>query len=327
MRQRWMRHPWFRSAIAMSLLAGALVAMAAPASADGDDLPTYKHVFYIVEENRSFDQIIGNPDAPTFNQLATKYSLATDYFGTSHPSEPNYVAMVGGSDFGITNDGSYLTNVVDQPSLASQLEGNGLSWKSYSQSMPFAGFTGTCYPCNTTDPSSLYASKHNGFLNFTGVQSNPAEMQKLVPIEQLTADLASNTVPSFSFIVPDQCHDMHGTTSCPDATTNVKVADAYLAQLVANITVSKAWQSGQNAIVITWDEGGGTAGCCDANPGGGQIYTAVVTAHGPRGLVYPTPSNHYSMLAALQQVFGLGCLQHTCDTANVVPASPLFETE
>lgn len=193
--------------------------------------------------------------------------------------------------------------------------------------MPSAGFTGTCFPCNATDPSSLYASKHNGFLNFTGVQSSPAEMQKLVPIEQLTTDLAGDHVPSFSFIVPDQCHDMHGTTSCPDATANVKVADAYLAQLVKAITTSRAWQASQSAIVITWDEGGDTAGCCDANPGGGQIYTAVVTNHGPRGLVYSTPSNHYSMLAALQQVFRLGCLQHTCDTANVVPATPLFVTE
>ena len=193
--------------------------------------------------------------------------------------------------------------------------------------MPSAGFTGTCFPCNATDPSSLYASKHNGFLNFTGVQSSPAETQKLVPIERLTTDLAGDHVPSFSFIVPDQSHELPGTTSGPDATANVKVADAYLAQLVKAITTSRAWQASQSAIVITWDEGGDTAGCCDANPGGGQIYTAVVTNHGPRGLVYSTPSNHYSMLAALQQVFRLGCLQHTCDTANVVPATPLFVTE
>ena len=319
-----MRAKSIRLVLAVTLAAGATFAASAPALANSDNLPTYRHVFSIVEENRSFGQIIGNPDAPTFNRLATEYGLATSYFGTSHPSEPNYVAMVGGSDFGIHDDGSYLTNRVEAPSLASQLEARGLSWKSYSQSLPFAGFTGTCFPCNSSDPSSLYASKHNGFLNFAGVQDNPAEMQKTAPIEQLTTDLADNTAPTFSLIVPDQCHDMHGTNSCPDATTNVRVADAFAADLVNQIMSSAAWRDGQNAIVLTWDEGSGPAGCCDANPGGGQIYTTVITTHGPRGLTYTTPSNHYSLLASLQAMWHLGCLQNTCDTANVVPANRLF---
>ena len=319
-----MRSSWIRWVFAVSLAAGAAAATSTPAFANSDNLPAYRHVFYIVEENRSFAQIIGNTDAPTFNQLVTQYSLASSYFGTSHPSEPNYVAMVGGSDFGITNDGSYVTNRVDAPSLASQLDAHHLSWKGYSQSLPDAGFTGTCYPCNSADPSSLYASKHNGFLNFAGVQDNPAEMQKSVPIEQLNTDLANNNAPTFSFIVPDQCHDMHGTNDCPDATTNVKVADAYAADLVDSIMSSVTWRDGLNAIIITWDEGTDAGGCCDANPGGGQVYTSVITNHGPRGLNYTTPSNHYSMLATLQDMWHLGCLQNTCDTANVVPANRLF---
>jgi phosphatidylinositol-3-phosphatase len=151
--------------------------------------------------------------------------------------------MVGGSDSGITDDGSYVTNRVAAPSLARESEARGLSWKSYSQSLPFAGFAGTCYPCNSTDPSSPYASTHNGFLNFAGVQDNPAEMQPSVPIEQLNAS-----------------------------------------DLVDSIMSSAAWRDGLNAIVITWDEGTDVAGCCDADPGGGQIYTSVVTNHGPRGL-------------------------------------------
>jgi hypothetical protein len=311
---------------ALALVASMLFATALPSSAADEGVPRYKHIFYIVEENRETNQILGNPEAPHLNELANTYGLATNYFGTSHPSEPNYVAMIGGSDFGIKNDGPYTTNVVDQPSLAGQLEQAGLSWKSYSQSMPYAGFAGTCYPCNTTDPSSLYASKHNGFLNFKSVQSNPAEMQKLVPIEQLTTDLANDTAPTFSFIVPDQCHDMHGTNDCPDATTNVRVADDYVGQLVQSITSSSAWQTGQNAIVITFDEGNSSSGCCDA-PTGGKIMTSVITTHGPRGLQYSTPSNHYSMLAAIQQIYQLGCLQYTCDTANVPPATRLFATE
>jgi hypothetical protein len=281
-------------------------------------------VFYIVEENHSYTDIIGNPLAPQLNALANTYGLATNYYGTSHPSEPNYVAMVGGSDFGIKDDAPYTTHVVNQPSLANQLEGAGRSWKSYSQSQPYAGFAGTCYPCNASDPSSLYASKHNGFLNFASIQNSPAEMQKLVPIEQLNADLTGSTVPTFSFVVPDQCHDMHGTNSCPNTLTNIKVADTYAGRLVNDIMSSSAWKDGQNAIVITWDEGNTAAGCCTANPGGGAVATIAITTHGPRGLKYSTPSNHYSLLLTLQQMFGLGCLQNTCNAAAVKPMTPMF---
>lgn len=316
-----MKRFWTSCSAAFALAASTLFATALPSSAADDGVPRYKHIFYIVEENRESNQILGNPAAPHLNELANTYGLATDYFGTSHPSEPNYVAMIGGSDFGIKDDAAYTTHTVDQPSLASQLEDAGLSWKSYSQSMPYAGFAGTCYPS-----SCLYASKHNGFLNFKSVQSNPAEMQKLVPIEQLTTDLANDTAPTFSFIVPDQCHDMHGTSDCPDATTNVRVADDYAGQLVQSITSSSAWKTGQNAIVITFDEGSSGTGCCDA-PTGGKIMTAVITTHGPRGLQYSTPSNHYSMLAAIQRIYRLGCLQYTCDTANVPPATRLFAAE
>jgi phospholipase C len=322
MARRWIR-------LALALVAGlcGMIAWGTPTLAAAPHLPRYKHVFYIVEENHSFTDIIGNAAAPNLTSLARTYGLATDYYGTSHPSEPNYVAMIGGSDFGIKDDGPYTTNVVAQPSLADQLEGAGLSWKSYSQSMPSAGFTGTCYPCNASDPSTLYASKHNPFLNFAGVQHDSAELQKLVPIDQFGADLAHRTVPTLSFIVPDQCHDMHGTNDCPDTSTNIKVADDYAGQLVSSIMASPAWKDGQNAIVITWDEGNDNGGCCRANPGGGRIPTIVITTHGPRGLTYDVPSNHYSMLLTLQQMFGLGCLQNTCDTADVTPVTPLFSVD
>ena len=84
------------------------------------------------------------------------------------------------------------------------------------------------------------------------------------------------------------------------------------------------WSQGNNAIVITFDEGNGTAGCCDAVPGTGRVATVVITNNGPRALQDSTPYNHYSLLQTIQQAFGLGCLQYTCDTANVTPMTALF---
>jgi hypothetical protein len=319
----------------------ALIVMTVPAIAlahgrpgsNSSDVPSYQHIFEIVLENHSTGDIIGNANAPAINALAKQYGLATDYYGITHPSEPNYVAMVGGDFYGIQDDDAYNLpdHTINQPSLAQQLEGAGLTWKAYEQSLPYAGFTGTTFG------NQLYRSKHNGFLNFAAVQNDPAEMQKNVPDTQLFVDLATNKVPNFSFIVPDQCHDMHGTSDCSDDATKVSAGDTYTSQVITAIMVSQTWREGNNAIVITFDEGDTDAGCCDAGThdpnnldsgsgGGGQIVTIVITNHGPRGLQVSTPYNHYSLLLTVEDAFGLGCLANTCDSANVQPMTPLFAT-
>jgi hypothetical protein len=288
----------------------------------------YDHIFVIVEENTEFSGAIGNPLLPYFNQLASTYGLATQYFGTIHPSEGNYVGMVGGNSYGITDDRPYTVHQINQPSIVDQLEGAGLTWKGYFQSMPFAGYPGTCFP--TTGPC-LYASKHNGFVNFVHVSSNPAEMANLVPDTSLSTDLANNTVPNFAFIVPDQCHDKHGIGgTCVDPQLSTQT-DAYLQSTVTGIMNSQAWQGGKSAIAVVWDEGDTTLGCCDANPGGGQVATVVIQNANETQLRDATPSNHYSLVATLQAAFNLGCtfdgapVGFTCDTANgVQPMSFLF---
>ncbi len=100
--------------------------------------------------------------------------------------------------------------------------------------------------------------------------------------------------------------------------------DAYLGRLVHDITSASFWERGNNAVVIVYDEGNDSAGCCGASPGGGKVASIVVTSHGPRGLRDATAYNHYSLLATLQHTFGLGCLQATCDSSAVTPMTPLF---
>jgi len=145
----------------------------------------------------------------------------------------------------------------------------------------------------------------------------------MVPVTQLDQDLSSGQVPNFSFIVPDMCHDMHGAPPyCLDsAPTNsdmdmalVSAGDSYVQTLVNKITGSSMWSKGQNAIVVTWDEG---------NKASDNIVTIVITNHGPRGLKDHTPYNHYSLLLTEEQAFGLGCIQHSCDS-TVSPMAPLF---
>ncbi|MGH7685621.1 MAG: alkaline phosphatase family protein [Candidatus Dormibacteria bacterium] len=306
-------------AVARGAGGGALAASPPP-------FPTYNHVFLVIDENHNANQIINNPAAPDINALARDYGLASGYTGVSDPSEPNYVAMLGGSDFGINSDDPYFWpgHTISAPNLLSQMEGSGLSWKGYFQDMPYAGYRGYCYPdkCNgIPDSDTEYVAKHNGIVNFANMQT-PAELAKETPLPQLTTDLNSGSVPNLSYIVPDECHDMHGSPPwCVDSgksggvddTWLVSQGDAFVGETVNQITSSSTWASGNNAIVVTFDEG---------NVASDKVPTVVVTNHGPRGVTDKTSYNHYSLLGSLQATFGLGCLQSSCGAKTM---SPLFQ--
>lgn len=309
-------------------VAVALAAAVAPvaAASAASPFPPYNHVFVILDENLSYGQVIGSPDAPEINALAADYGIATHYTGVGDPSEPNYVGMLGGSTFGITDDNPYFWpgHTVSAPNLLSQLEGAGLTWKAYLQGIPYAGYRGYCYPAKCLgipDADSLYRAKHNGIVNFANMQT-PSEFAKQVPFTQLATDLASGNVPNFSYIVPDECHDVHGAP--PFCTDNGKAGsidqnwliatgDGVVGSVVNQITSSPVWQSGNNAIVVTSDEGN--------NPNQ-TIATVVITNHGPRGLKDSTSYNHFSLLGSLEGAFGLGCLQAAC---TATPMTPLFQ--
>jgi len=324
--------------VVTTLLAVVLVLpFASPSvgAATNPSIPRYDHIFVIIEENHGLTDVIGNPAAPNLNALAKQFGLATSYFGVTHPSEPNYVAVLGGSSFGIADDNPYFMNAVARPSLISQLDAAGISWKAYLQGSPHPGYTGICYPvrCNgSPDIDPLYVSKHDGIQNFT-TSLNPPDWSRQVPIEQLDDDLASGQLPTFNYVIPDECHDEHGDPPyCIDSGDPfdpqdqhlVAFGDRYLGQLVSRITSADFWSKGNNVVAVIYDEGDDNAGCCDAVDGGGRVAAVMVTSHGPRGITDNTSYNHYSLLQTIQMSLGLGCLQFTCDVANVKPLAPLF---
>ncbi|MDZ8050851.1 MAG: alkaline phosphatase family protein [Aulosira sp. ZfuVER01] len=318
-------------------------------------IPKYDHIFVIVEENKSYDQIIGNPNAPIINQLAKTYGLAKNFYGVVHLSEANYIAMLGGSTFGIHDDDAfycqagnsdkfcynsrqpgYASHTITSQSLIDQLEKKGLTWKGYFEDIPFPGSKVVVAP---SVKRALYAVKHNGFLNFKKVQDDPKLSSKIVEINQLTTDLKSDKVPNYSHIIFNQCHEMHGLEECPNLQNLIKTADGMIDKVVKQITTSKLWaESGNNAIIITWDEDNNplnktaSQGCCgyepksQANFGGGHIATIVITNHGSRGVVDNTPYNHYSLLRTTEDAFGIyEYLNLAGDTSKgVKPMTALF---
>jgi hypothetical protein len=299
------------------LVAGAVSIAAAPS---GSDLrvPRYAHIFLIVDENKSYERIVNGQDAPVIAALAKQYGTATQFSAEAHPSEPNYVAIVGGSTFGIADDAPFSSSghTIDAPNLSTQLQSSRLTWKGYYESLPEPG--------SLTIGSGLYASKHSGFLNFRSVQQDPKRGEHLVDFLQMEKDLQSGDIPNFALIVPNLCNDMHGAIGggpfdCWTARGLIRRGDNEIKTLVDDIMASSAWRSGANAaIVITFDEGD------SGEAGGGHIPTIVVTNHGPRHTTDPTPYSHYSLLRTIEDAFGIhNYLAHAGD-ASIVPMLPLF---
>ena len=352
-----------RAALLLALVCAAFVpGLGANAATTDRDraVPKYDHIIVIVEENKGYATVLSHDFAPAIADLAKNYGVATQMFAERHPSEPNYVALVGGDTFGIADDDAwycvagstqqyckgsdapgFAKHLVDGPNLATQLEAKGLDWRAYLENLPAPGSLAIVSPETDTEPAALYAAKHTGFTNYATVHAEPNLATKLVGFENLKEDLRTGTIPAFSLIVPNQCNEMHGINSAkaPAACAKgdeglVRRGDANVSSLVADIQASPIWSTGNTAIVITWDEDGkadrlpgAAVSCCvvnASNPGGGHIPTIVITNHGPRGLADDTQYDHYSLLRTIEDAFGLnGHLRHA-DDANVLPMTPLF---
>jgi len=281
---------------------------AAPAAAPPQPAP-FDHLFVIVLENRAYQDVIGNPDMPTINALARRYGLATDYHGVAHPSLPNYVALITGDTWGSRSDDP--SQRFDHPSLAGQLEAAGLTWRAYMQSLPSPGFSGDQAGRGT----AVYAKKHDPFMLVPAIAGDPGRASNVVPLLQLGADLATGSAPSFAFIAPDLCHDMHGAGACPGTQALDRAGDDFVRTWVDRIMASSAW-SGNAAIVITFDE---APQGLKSVLGMGENHVALVaiSRDGPRGVRFDLHADHYALLRTLEEAWGLPFLARARDAASM----------
>jgi hypothetical protein len=353
--------------LAVGAVAGVAAALTVGLSAPSGATPVASHrgggnhvrldrVFIIVLENHSAKGVIGDPNTPYITSLAQRYGEAANYFGVTHPSEPNYIAMTSGSNWFTNNDNP--ANRFDHTNVVDTLEAAHISWDAYMEALP-------ADPLADFAPSAaqpLYASKHNPFALYTDVRDNPARVAHIKPYTALAGDLNSRHAPRFVYITPDQCNDMHGgvtaaidghpETPCPFGSTNddpndaalKQKADAFVKTAVATIMSSRAWTR-HSAIFIVADEGDFTgnavnggwdspAGCCDSpvlpkgDPdisaswpgglfGGALVPAVVVDPSGPRHFVSNVAYNHYSLLRTIEDAWGLPELAFTSDHAQV----------
>ena len=255
-------------------------------------LDATSNVFVILMENHNWADIKGSANAPYINNtLLPMASYCDQYYNPPglHPSEPNYLWLEAGTNFGILNDNPPSTNHQSTTShFVTQLKNAGISWKTYQENID--GLS-----CPVTD-SYPYAVRHNPFAFFDDVttSSNPPCTSVMRPLSELAADLTNNTVANYNFITPNVCSDMHD--SCAPTSNPVKQGDNWLAQYVPMILSSAAYQN-NGLIIITWDEGengvDGPIGMIVLSPWarGGGFHNAIRYTHS-------------ATLRTLQKIFG-----------------------
>lgn len=238
----------------------------------------------IYMENHERSDITTSPDADYLNGLRSQGIDFTNYYGVSHPSLPNYLALGNGSTDGKTGTDSITAGSIAGKTVWNQLNAHKIGWRVYEESMPS--------PCYSGTSSGEYQLKHNPAIPFASVYSKTTMCQKHVLPYATGAVLKPVT-----FIAPNMCNDMH---DCSIATGDNWLQARVPAMIAAGATV-----------VITWDEGD------TSTNGGGNIYTVVV-GNGVTPRVISTTYNHYSLLRAIEDRFALPALNGAA-SASALP--------
>jgi len=334
------------------------LAVAAPAAAVDpptglEGVPRFDHVVVLVLENENFDASWGqNSPAHYLNSLRSSGVFADQYFATGHASLDNYIAMVSGQPANPLTSSDCLavslwTCVQPQSSmsggrnLADQLDDTSVSWKGYMDSMPQPCFHADYSPTSTSrdpyqgnsqaPPAKDYADRHNPFLYFDDIIGNDARCKAhVVPYATIGSDLQSDTLPQFSFITPDTCHDGHDDPCSDGQPGGLVSADLWMQQNVPSLL---AYLNAHNGLLlITFDENGVTAGppfgCCSGGPGGvapgfgGQVGLLALSPQLQGDTVVHTAYDHMSLLRTIEDSFGID--EHLNNAANAAPMSDVL---
>jgi hypothetical protein len=264
--------------------------------------PAYKHVIVIMDENKSYRDIIGSSQAPYINSLASACGLASNYHNITHDSLPNYLGITSGLTY------SKLLHYDDDcvPSPSCEVTGNNVfhqasSWKEYAEGMPSN--------CDLKN-AGKYAPRHNPSVYDTDLSDCGSNDVPLGPAgsSPLVTDFSSEaTAPAYAYLTGDLCDDMHGAPSCK--TGLIQAGDNWLSTWIPLITSSTVYQDDDTVIFLVWDEGhGGSIGekCFDNTTDPSCHVPAIVIAPSVQpGTVVSTQFDHYSVLKTSEQLLGL----------------------
>ncbi len=222
------------------------------------NVPAIQTVFVILMENHNWRDIKGSSSAPYINSLLPVGAHAEQYLNPpgNHPSEPNYLWLEAGTNFGIQDDAEPSVNHQSTTQhLTTLLTTAGVTWKAYQENID-----GTSCPLTTGGINGQYGARHNPFVYFDDVTgaNSPTDANCIAhvrPFPGLATDLTNTTTARYNFITPNVCNDMHDSVGCATS-DSIKNGDTWLSQNVPTILGSAAYKN-NGALFITWDEGEG----------------------------------------------------------------------
>jgi hypothetical protein len=265
----------------------------------------YSKVMVIAEENHGYGQIIGDPDAPYINQLATGYGNAThmDAGYPAHcPSLAAYILLTSGTTDGICDDNSPGSHPLAGDNVFHQVAAAGREWRAYAESAP--------RPCATQN-GGRYLVRHVPATYYLDDRADCARWA--VPLGgpsggALHDDVSAGTLPAFAFVTPDACDDMHGAGGCPG--NLVGAGDRWLRTWLTQIMAGPDYRAGRLVVIITWDEGTGTD----------NHIPALVVAPTTVRIVSATAFTHCSVLRTAEELLRLPLLGCAAGAASMGPA-------
>jgi phospholipase C len=303
---------------ALAACTGAVRPERAPAGAEAvcgwrdSPPPTYEHVVWVVLENHSYDDLFGAPGSaaatisPYLNSLAASCGSATNSWSVTHPSLPNYLAMVSGSTGGVTKSCTPAQCPQRRRTLFEQVRAQGGSWRVLAESTPG--------DCRRTD-AYPYVVRHNPATYFPAIAADCHRFDRPMgsPTDGRLADLVrTGHLPTFLLVVPNQCHNTH---DC-----DVAAGDTWLSQVVPLIVGGPDYRAGRTAVVVTWDEGKdgyGGQNCRMVADRTCHLATVVISPTTPPGTRSSTRFDHYSLLETTERALGIPTLLgHAADPAT-----------
>ncbi|UWZ85472.1 alkaline phosphatase family protein [Occallatibacter riparius] len=281
--------------------------------ASAQSVPRSSHVWMITEENHSYEEVVGNPQMPYYNQLIQQYGLATQFYAEQHSSLPALMWLVAGAPVERNNDTKSCHHHEDN--IVREVLQQGYTWRAYQENMPYAGFDGLF----STD--YLYYRRHNPLIDFSDVCPGSGQEMNSVPFWQMAADFADNNTPNYAYITPGPDTDAHNGT--------LPAADQWLQDNVPAILARPEFSPGGDGILfIVWDEGNlYTDDRCSATKKkgcGGRTATLVLGPRVKPGYQSTVTYQNANVLSTVCAAMGLAHCPGAAKDAD--PMSDFFTT-
>lgn len=257
-------------------------------------------VLVVIEENHSYAQM--REGMPFLTRLSDTYAYATRWTAITHPSAPNYLAIAGGSTFGITDDAAPAADeaaIGSAPSVFDQALAAGKTAGTYAESMPK-----NCHVYDNPDRAvgtPKYAVRHNPWVYFPAGRADCLANDQALP--QFGKDAEANALPNIGFLIPNLDNDAHDGS--------LSTADAWLEEQLTPVLGSDDFTSGRLVVIVTADE--------DDRKSGNTVLTSVLTP-ALAGKVVDTPLTHYSLTRYIAHALGVRPLGKGADAPDMKAA-------